>query len=100
MEPFASGHSPTESTETTRRCNPSSARRSSVRIKETLDKRAARDKGRIPRSMQRLIVLLTALLSSSCLAQSQSATAKPHFRDITATSGITFQHQSAPEKKF
>lgn len=50
--------------------------------------------------MQRLIVLLTALLISSCLAQSQSATAKPHFRDITATSGITFQHQSAPEKKF
>jgi hypothetical protein len=37
-----------------------------------------------------------SLLASPVCAQS----GKPHFRDITAESGITFRHQSAPEKKF
>src|SRR5436190_13742020 len=42
------------------------------------------------------LLFMFSLLASPVCAQS----GKPHFRDITAESGITFRHQSAPEKKF
>jgi enediyne biosynthesis protein E4 len=49
--------------------------------------------------MQRFLALAISVLM--CVAvRAQTSVEKPRFRDITPDSGITFQHQSAPEKKF
>ena len=50
--------------------------------------------------MHRLLALAIAVSLTVCVARAQTSGERPHFREITAESGITFQHQSAPEKKF
>jgi hypothetical protein len=49
--------------------------------------------------MRALRLLPAALVAASALAQG-TAPDKPLFRDIREQAGITFQHHSAPEKKF
>ncbi|MDP9267973.1 MAG: CRTAC1 family protein [Acidobacteriota bacterium] len=51
------------------------------------------------RTLLALLLLLSCFVPGATTAQAPPP-GKPQFRDITAESGITFKHQSAPEKKF